>query len=247
MEQMHTRSSFLKLGGAVLGAAALPGVALGAPKRLASSFSADATTLKLANDKVTWKAWFNTAGEAAASAIGVGWDAVEYADTTSYQAAIRTSGRTDKVPDLYSWWSGWLMKEIVDADYAADVSAIWNKNGAAYSKGVRDAFTFGGKTYGAPLYISYWVLLYNKHVFKDAKLKPPTTWAEFEKALAALKANGVTPLGATIDGRWPGFIYFEEFLLRSNPGLYQRLMAGKAKYTDAGVVSAMKVWGRLIE
>ena len=65
--------------------------------------------------------------------------------------------------------------------------------------------------------------------------------------MATLKANGVTPLAATIDGRWPGFIYFEEFLLRSNPGLYQRLMAGKAKYTDAGVVSAMKLWGRLIE
>ena len=78
-------------------------------------------------------------------------------------------------------------------------------------------------------------------------MKPPTTWAEFEKAMATLKANGVTPLAATIDGRWPGFIYFEEFLLRSNPGLYQRLMAGKAKYTDAGVVSAMKLWGRLIE
>jgi multiple sugar transport system substrate-binding protein len=247
MEQMYTRSSFLKLGGAMLGAAALPGVALGAPNRFASSLFADATTLQLANDKVTWKAWFNTAGAAAAKAVGVGWDAVEYADTTSYQAAIRTAGRTSKVPDLYSWWSGWLMKEIVDADFAADVTPIWNKNAAYYSKGVRSAFTFGGKTYGAPLYISYWVLLYNKHVFKEAKLTPPTTWAEFTKALATLKANGVTPLGATIDGRWPGFIYFEEFLLRSNPGLYQRLMTGKAKYTDPGVVSAMKLWGNLIE
>ena len=34
MDEMYTRSSFLKLGGAVLGAAALPGVALGAPNRL---------------------------------------------------------------------------------------------------------------------------------------------------------------------------------------------------------------------
>ena len=45
MDQMYTRSSFLKLGGAVLGAAALPGVALGAPNRLTSSLFADATTL----------------------------------------------------------------------------------------------------------------------------------------------------------------------------------------------------------
>jgi ABC-type glycerol-3-phosphate transport system substrate-binding protein len=248
MSSELTRHDFLKLGGAAAaGAALFPRVALGGLERRGSGARAAVTTLKLANDKVTWKDWFNTAGQAAANAIGIGWDAVEYSDTTSYQAAIRTSGRTSKVPDLYSWWSGWLMKEIVDADFAADVTPIWNKNAAAYSKGVRSAFTFGGKTYGAPLYIGYWVLLYNKHVFKDAKLKPPTTWAEFEKAMETLKANGVTPLGATIDGRWPGFIYFEEFLLRSNPGLYQKLMAGKAKYTDPGVVNAMKLWGTLID
>lgn len=247
MEKRHTRGSFLKLTGAALGAAALPGVALGGPSRLGSSLLADVTTLQLANDKVTWKNWFNIEGKNAAKAVGVGWKAVEYADTTTYQAAIRTSGRTPKVPDLYSWWSGWLMKDIVDAGLAADVTPIWNKYGSAYSKDVRGSFTFGGKTYGAPLYISYWAVLYNKHVFKEAKLQPPKTWAEFEHINETLKSNGTTPLGATIDGRWPGFIYFEEFLARSNPGLYTRLMAGKAKYTDPGVLNAMKMWGKWID
>jgi multiple sugar transport system substrate-binding protein len=244
MDSKQTRSGFLKLSGAaVLGAAGLPGVALGAPERWSRALVAGAKTLKLANDKVTWKAWFVSEGKAAAQAVGVGWDAVEYADTTSYQAAIRTSGRTSKVPDLYSWWSGWLMKEIVDAGFAADVTSLWNKHANAYGKGVRASFTFNGKTYGAPLYISYWAVLYNKHIFKDNNLTPPKTWADLEKINETLKSNGVTPFGATIDGRWPGFIYFEEFLVRSNPDLYTRLMAGKAKYTDPGVVKAMNMWG----
>jgi multiple sugar transport system substrate-binding protein len=243
-----SRNDFLKLSGAaVAGTALLPGTALAGLRRQSGEAATAETTLKLANDKVTWKDWFNTTGEASGKATGVGWEAVEYADTTSYQAAIRTSGRTSKVPDLYSWWSGWLMKEIVDAGYAADVSSIWNKNAAHYSPGVRASFTFNGKTFGAPLYIGYWAILYNKHVFKDAKLQPPKTWAAFMTALERLKSNGVTPLGATIDGRWPGFIYFEEFLLRSDPGLYSRLMAGKAKYTDPGVVKIMNLWGDLIE
>ncbi len=244
MDTRQTRSSFLKTSGAaVLGAAGLPGVALGAPARWSHTLFAGAKTLKLANDKVTWKAWFNSEGKAAAAAIGVGWDAVEYSDTTSYQAAIRTSGRTSRVSDLYSWWSGWLMKEIVDANFAADVSSLWDKHANAYSKGVRAAFTFNGKTYGAPLYIGYWVVLYNKHIFKDNQLTPPKTWADLERINETLKSNNVTPFGATIDGRWPGFIYFEEFLLRSDPALYARLMAGKAKYTNPGVVKAMKLWG----
>jgi multiple sugar transport system substrate-binding protein len=248
MSSELSRNDFLKLGGAaVAGTALLPGTALGGLRRLSGEAAAAETMLKLANDKVTWKDWFNTTGQAAGKATGVGWQAVEYADTTSYQAAIRTSGRTSKVPDLYSWWSGWLMKEIVDAGFAADVTSLWNKNAAHYSPGVRASFTFNGKTYGAPLYIAYWAILYNKHVFKDAKLQPPKTWAGFMAALERLKSNGVTPLGATIDGRWPGFIYFEEFLLRSDPGLYSRLMAGKAKYTDPGVVKAMNLWGDLID
>lgn len=247
MDSKQTRSDFLKLSGtAIVGAGALPGVALGAPERWTQLFG-DAKTLKLANDKVTWKAWFNSTGKAAANATGVGWEAVSYADTTSYQAAIRTAGRTSRAPDLYTWWSGWLMKEIVDAGYAADVSNLWNKNASAYGKGIRAAFTFKGKTYGAPLYVSYWVVLYSKKIFKEHKLSPPTTWAQLEKINETLKSNGVTPFGATIDGRWPGFIYFEEFLVRTDPVLYTRLMAGKAKYTDPGVVRAMKLWGEWID
>ena len=207
MSSELTRNDFLKLGGAAAASAALfPRSALAGLERLGASEALTAAKmLKLANDKVTWKAWFNTAGQAAAQAIGVGWDALEYSDTTSYQAAIRTSGRTSKVPDLYSWWSGWLMKEIVDAGYAADVSSLWNKHASAYSKGVRASFTFNGKTYGAPLYIGYWVVLYNKHIFKDNNLTPPKTWADLEKINETLKSAGVTPFGATIDGRWPGF------------------------------------------
>jgi multiple sugar transport system substrate-binding protein len=243
-----TRKDFLRLGGgAVLGASAFPGLAYAGLEAPARALGGGATTLKLAHDKSTWQSWFNKTGSAAAQSIGVGWKGVPYSDTTSYQAAIRTSGRTSKVPDLYTWWSGWLMKEIVDAGFATDVTSLWQKHGAAYSKGVRAAFTFNGKTYGAPLLLAYWVVFYNKHVFAEHKLTPPKTWAQFTRILKVLRDNDVTPLAATIEGRWPGFIYFEEFVLRSDPTLYTRLMAGKAKYTDPGVVRAMRLWGRLIE
>ena len=72
-------------------------------------------TLQLANDKPTWAPWFNAEGTAAAKQVGASWKAVEYADTTTYQAAIRTAGRTSKAPDLFTWWSGYLMTDIVNA------------------------------------------------------------------------------------------------------------------------------------
>jgi ABC-type glycerol-3-phosphate transport system substrate-binding protein len=148
---------------------------------------------------------------------------------------------------MFSWWSGWLMKELVDAGMLADVSSIWQQNGSAYSAGLREALTFDGKQYGVPLNISYWVTFYNKHTFDKHKVDVPTTWDEFTGACEQLKAADVTPLGSSIDGRWPGFVYFQELLVRKDPALYTALVDGKAKYTDPGVVDVMNLWGDMID
>ncbi|HXT34227.1 MAG TPA: extracellular solute-binding protein [Chloroflexota bacterium] len=205
------------------------------------------TMLNLWNDKQTWATYFNTEGQASLKALGVGFKSVPYPDTTTYQAAVRTAGRTSKAPDLYTWWSGYQMKDTVDAGLATDVSALWNQNKSAYSPGLRAQFTFGGKTYGLPLYLSYWEVIYNKHIFAKYHLAPPTTWAQFQAINKTLRSHGVTPLAATITGRWPAFIYFEEMLVRSNPQAYLNLMAGKIKYTDPAVVNAMNIWSAMIK
>jgi ABC-type glycerol-3-phosphate transport system substrate-binding protein len=208
---------------------------------------ASGTTLKIWNDKATWASYYTTVGQASLKAAGVGFKPVEYADTTTYQAAVRTAARTSKAPDLFTWWSGYQMVDIVNAGLAADVSALWDKNKSAYSSGLRAAFTFNGKTYGIPENLAYWEVIYNKHIFAKYGLTPPTTWAQFQAINKTLRSHGVTPLGATIDGRWPSFIYFEEMLVRSNPAAYLNLMAGKIKYTDPAVVKAMNLWGSMVK
>lgn len=237
------RRTFLRAGGGAL-------VAGGSLPWLLSACggggSGSASDLQLSNDKATWKAWFQKEGQKAKKAVGVGWTPREYSDTSAYQAAIRTSAGTTKAPDMFTWWSGWLMKEIVDAGFAEDVSKQWDNEGDAYSKGLRDLFTFDGKTYGAPLYNGPWVVFYNKKVFNKYNLQPPKTWSDMESIMSTLKKNGVTPLGATIDGRWPAFIYFESLLVGSDPELYTAIMDGKAKYTEPAVVDAMNVWGDMI-
>ncbi len=223
------------------------GISHAAPAARVAHPAAAAATLQLANDKPAWASWFNAAGAAAAKAVGVNWKAVPYADTTTYQAAIRTSGRTSKAPDLFTWWSGYLMSDIAGSGLAQDTSSLWNQNASAYDPAIRSAFTYNGKTYGAPLYTAYWVVFYNKHVFSKYGLETPTTFAQFESLAKSIRGHGIDPLGATIDGRWPGFIYFESLLAGSNPSLYNNLMAGKAKYTDSGVVKIMTLWADMIK
>ncbi len=238
------RRTLLKAGGGALAAFGLSGLLTACGNGKGSGSGSSVSTLQLSNDKPTWQSWFQSEGDQAKQAVGVGWTPREYSDQQAYQAAIRTSGT--KAPDMFTWQSNQLMKDIVSAGFLADVSDSWKKQGDAYSADLKKQFTFGGKTYGAPLYTAPWVVFYNKQVFDKYQLKPPTTWDDFQQVLATLKSNGIAPLGATVDGVW-SFVMFQTLLVASDPKLYQDVLAGKAKYTDPGVVDVMNLWGQMLK
>ncbi|HVX80455.1 MAG: ABC transporter substrate-binding protein [Devosia sp.] len=204
-----------------------------------------AQTVDFYHDKANWEDAFNAA--LAKSPVPV--KVTPYADTSSYQAAVRASLKTPSAPGLFTWWSGYRMKDLVDAGLVADVSDIWKKytDAGLYAPSLADGYTFNGKIYAIPDNIAYWVVFYNKKVFDQYKLSPPKTWDDLEKINATLKQNNVTPFGATIDGRWPAFIWFEEFLIRQDPDLYNKLMNGDAKYTDPGVKQMFAKWKEWID
>ena len=192
------------------------------------------------HDKANWQPSYEDAFKDAP----VGVKSVPYADTSSYQAAVRAALRTPQAPGMFTWWSGYRMKDLVDAGLIADVSDIWQKyvDAGTYSESLASAFSFDGKTYAIPSNLAYWGVFYNKAVFEKYGLEVPTTWQDLENINATLKENGVTPFGASVDGRWPAFIYFQEFLVRENPEFYKRLMEGEAKYTDPEVASVFETW-----
>ena len=192
------------------------------------------------HDKANWQPSYEDAFKDAP----VGVKSVPYADTSSYQAAVRAALRTPQAPGMFTWWSGYRMKDLVDAGLIADVSDIWQKyvDAGIYSESLASAFSFDGKAYAIPSNLAYWGVFYNKAVFEKYGLEVPTTWQDLEKVNATLKENGVTPFGASVDGRWPAFIYFQEFLVRENPEFYKRLMEGEAKYTDPEVASVFETW-----
>jgi len=194
------------------------------------------------HDKANWEDAFTKV--LGSKDAGADVNVVPYADTSTYQAAVRASLRTPSAPGIFTWWSGYRMKDLVDAGLVADVSALWKKytDAGLYNPSLASAYTFNGKIYGIPDLVAYWVVFYNKKVFAKYNLTPPKTWADLEKVAATLKQNNVTPFGATVDGRWPSFIWFEEFLVRQDPDLYNKLMNGQAKYTDPGVKQVFATW-----
>ena len=195
------------------------------------------------HDKANWQDAYVSV-LAGTESDGVEVKVVPYADTSTYQAAVRASLRTPSAPGIFTWWSGYRMKDLVDAGLVEDVSDLWKKytDAGLYSPSLASAYTFDDKIYGIPNLVAYWVVFYNKKVFADNGIEVPTTWAELEAAAAKLKEADITAFGSTIEGRWPAFIWFQEFLIRSDPDFYVRLMNGEAKYTDPEVTAAFETW-----
>jgi len=58
---------------------------------------------------------------------------------------------------------------------------------------VKDAISYNGKVVGIPLESSSWGYIYNKKIFDDNKITPPTTLTEMKAIDAKLKAAKITP------------------------------------------------------
>lgn len=205
----------------------------------------EAVMLELYHDKPSWADNTDAMGQSAVDAVGTGFVTVRNEDPTTFQATIRASLSTDQAPDLYTWWSGYRMEDIVQAGGAADLTDIWQTylDSGEYSQGVANAYTFDGKIYAAPFNLALWVVYYNKPMFEEHNLQPPTTWEEFVALNDALLELGITPLAQTFVDRWQAFIVFEEMILRTQgPEFYNQLMRGEVKYTDPGVVEALELW-----
>jgi multiple sugar transport system substrate-binding protein len=212
--------------------------------------AADTEMLEFYHDKSAWLDNTDIMGQSAAEAIGVGFETIVNDNTTNYQATVRASLTTDAAPDLYTWWSGFRMEDIVAAGGAADLTEVWQPylDSGEYSQGLANAFAFDGKIYALPFHFGYWNVYYNKPLFEEHGLQAPTTWEEFEALNTALVDLGIAPIAQTFIDRWQAFIIFEEMVLAtSGPNFYNKLMFGEAKYTDPEVVEAMELWKEMMD
>ena len=225
--------------------------AIGASPSQASSSMARAqeTQLTFLHDKDPWQENFVAMSELAAEQLGVGFEPVPYSDTTSYQQVINSSLQSGDAPDLATWWSGYRLENLYESGALLDVTDVWE---TAVADGdvpqtLAAGFTFDDRQYGIPQNSAYWVMFYNTRVFDANGISVPETWEEFLAACETLKGAGVTPLYATVDGRWPAFIWFEEFLIRNDPDFYVDVCEGRASYTDETAVKAMEDWKALFD
>jgi ABC-type glycerol-3-phosphate transport system substrate-binding protein len=169
-------------------------------------------------------------------------------DHEAFKSSIRDTLDSGNPPDLYSYWAGARTASIV-ADLEP-IDDIWKRakldNYFAPSL-IRAASEYEGRRYLVPLTQHYVGFFYNKAVFDEHGLTPPSTWAEFKAVCETLKSAGLVPLALGAKEKWPAQFWFDLILLRTAPYEFrQRLMSGEIGYDDPRVAATFRHWADLL-
>lgn len=129
-------------------------------------------------------------------------------DQYSNQGLI-TQLKSNEVPDIFFEWAGYPVQRDVEAGYAYDLTEAMATDG--WKESFSDAvWTDGagtmvdGKPYLVPLSLDLTnTIWYNKKIFAEYNLTPPTTWDEFVALNKTLAEAGETPIVEGNNEFWP--------------------------------------------
>jgi multiple sugar transport system substrate-binding protein len=215
-----------------------------------ASVSVDAATLNVnvsarGNQRSTWQDAFDQFKKANPD-IDL---KVTYITEEAYKVQMGGWLATDP-PDVVSWHDGERMAYYAQRGLLEDLSPDWSKNGWSQQyASVKDASTYKGKQYAAPLGYDAYGFFYRKDLFEKAGIKSePKTWDEFLEANKKLKAIGVAPIAVAARDSWTLAAWFDYLDLRINGNAFhQQLMAGEIPYTDPRVKKVYTTWKTLID
>jgi raffinose/stachyose/melibiose transport system substrate-binding protein len=158
-----------------------------------------------------------------------------------YQQKIKIYATARQLPDVFKFWSvPSLLRPLVDGGFVAPLDRA-EFDGLGYLPGALDSNTYNGKLYGIPVSTDFWLVYYNKQLFKAAGVDHvPATLDELYAMVPRFKAKGIIPM--TTDGKdaWPLSITFDLLAWRisGHNGLPRQAIERKIKFTDPVFVQA---------
>jgi multiple sugar transport system substrate-binding protein len=166
-------------------------------------------------------------------------------DHNSYQENFNSY--IQQPDDVVCWFAGYRMRAFASKGVVGDLTDVW-ANIEGMSEGFKSASSgLDGKQYFVPFYFYPWAVHYRKSLFEEKGYEVPVTWDEFIALCDKMQADGVTPLCAANDGKWPQMGMFDMINLRTNGyDFHVSLMGGKETWTDDRVKAVFENWTQLL-
>src|SRR5450631_1499037 len=178
--------------------------------------------------------------------VKVNLQVIGWPDLLNKILGATTSGQGPDVLNIGNTWAASL--QATGAFMPFDSTALTAIGGQ--DKFVPTAFATGGALGKAPtsvpLYGLVYGLYYNKKMFADAGLKPPTTWQELQAAATKLTDPTKKQYGMVLeDGSYTESVHFAFIFGRQNGG-QPFDSSGKATFTSDGMVNGVKQYVDLV-
>lgn len=127
------------------------------------------------------------------------------ADKPSYLQKIKTLVASNETPDLFNLDTDPYAIKLLDQGIIVDLNEVLDKDGLKdeyLAAPLNWGTTKDGRQIGLPIDFSIEVFWYNKKMFEDAQVTPPTTFSEFLDVCASLKDAGYTPISVSGKDNW---------------------------------------------
>ena len=157
--------------------------------------------------------------------------------------------QNDIPPDVMMMWSGsWLDIPIRD-ELVTNISDIW------LQKGLKDRIAANlhplvedeGKQYMLPIGYSWHAIYYNRELFEQYSLEPPTTWDDLLLIAETLEGNGIIPFSLSGE-TWTASLWFDYLNLRLNGAEFHRnLIQGQVPYDDIRLQAVFDTWQAMFD
>lgn len=156
-------------------------------------------------------------------------------------------------PDTWQTLGGAELKAYVDGGYLEPLDQVYTdlKYSDAIPKPLANAVTIGGHPYVVPLNMHIQnILYYNKKLFDELGLQPPTTVDELIAVSRTIKARrpAMSPLGLGTKEKWEAAFVLDSVILEvGGPEYYVRLYKGDVDVaTDATFKAALDKFAALL-
>ncbi|RGE21958.1 ABC transporter substrate-binding protein [Leucobacter sp. wl10] len=169
----------------------------------------------------------------------------------SVKDKTKTLTASGALPDIYFTWTGTWAQNFVDGGLAADLTEViapGTEWGDTFGKASLDAFKYGDKYYGIPLYNNGKFMGYNKDAFAKAGIQVPKTFEELIGSCGPLRDAGYEPIAFGNKDGWPGLHYLQQLFAYNVPSdtLNADFDPQTAKWDDPGYVKSLKQFSRLV-
>jgi ABC-type glycerol-3-phosphate transport system substrate-binding protein len=140
---------------------------------------------------------------------------LETYSTEDYKTKIKVQTASGDLPDVFTYWGGSMMNDMIAAGLLEDVDTYFNDSTTVK----RDEFNSAsfayytsadGKTYGVPIESTRGVFLANKDLFDQYGLQYPKTYEDLKAVSKVFNDNGIIPIAIGSSGGTPSEFFYSE-------------------------------------